>query len=396
MNTIWTIFKKEMLDSLRDRRTLLIMVVVPTIFIPLLLTMGSVFMLNENVESMEKNLKIAIKDHDNGKELMKRLKRRRDMIIQEVEDMDATEELVRLDTFDLALEISPEFDQQIADGGTGLTTIYHKSIKDTLLYARLESTLLGLNEDILENRLDSVGITASFIKPIKTQSRNVYSMKESIGKMAGGFLPYFFVIFALMGSMYPAIDLFTGEKERGTMETILTVPVGRLQILSGKMLVVIIAGVVSGMLTLAGFYLVLKFNTGLPAFVSTMVDEFLTMKTLALIALMLIPLSTFFAGVLIPTSIYAKSFKEAQSLINPFLFVAIIPLFIGAIGNVELNFMTACIPVLNVALATKEIVAGTINYGLLGIVFISLIAFATIGILLCVRWFSSERNLMRV
>ena len=111
---------------------------------------------------------------------------------------------------------------------------------------------------------------------------------------------------------------------------------------------------------------------------------------------MLIPLSTFFAGVLIPTSIYAKSFKEAQSLINPFLFVAMIPLFISVIGNIELNFWTACVPILNVALATKEIVAGTISYGLLAVVFISLIVFAMLGIMLCVKWFSSERNLMRV
>ena len=396
MNTIWTIFKKEMLDSLRDRRTLIIMMIVPTIFIPLLLTMGSVFMMNENNEAMEKDLKIAIKDNGNGHELMKRLKRRRDVVIQELEDMDEAQELVRIDTFDLALEISPDFDKQIAEGGTATTTIYHKSVKDTLVFGRLESTINRLNESILEERLDSVGITNSFIAPIKTKSRNVYSIKESIGKAAGGILPYFFVIFALMGAMYPAIDLFTGEKERGTLETILTVPVGRLQILFGKMLVVISAGVLSGMLTLAGFYLVIKLNPTLPSFASTMVDQFLTFKTLGLIALMLIPLSTFFAGVLIPTSIYAKSFKEAQSLINPFLFLAMIPLFISLIGNIELNFLTACVPILNVALATKEIVAGTISYELLAVVFISLIAFALLGALICVRWFSSERNLMRV
>ena len=396
MDTIWTIFKKEMLDALRDRRTLIIMIVVPTIFIPLLLSMGSVFMMKGNNESMEKNLKIAIKDNGNGQALMKRLKRRRDIVIQKVEDIDEAKELVRQDTFDLALEISPEFDQNILEGGTGITTIYHKSVQDTLVYARLASTILGLNEDLLEDRLDSVGITSSYITPIKTRSRNVYSIKESIGKAVGGFLPYFFVIFALMGAMYPAIDLFTGEKERGTMETILTVPVGRLQILFGKMLVVILAGVLSGILTLAGFYLVLKFNTSLPAFVSTMVDQFITFKTLSLITLMLIPLSTFFAGVLIPTSIYAKSFKEAQSLINPFLFLVMIPLFISAIGNIELNVLTACIPVLNVGLATKEIVAGTINYGMLAIVFTSLVVFALLGMLLCVKWFSSERNLMRV
>jgi len=204
-----------------------------------------------------------------------------------------------------------------------------------------------------------------------------------------------FVLFCLMGAMYPAIDLFTGEKERGTIETILSVPASRLQILIGKMMVVVISGVVSGVLTILGLYLAMKLTPDIPDFMKDIAADILSPSSLLWIILMLIPLTTFFSGVLIPASIYSKSFKEAQSLIQPLVFVVIMPLIVGMMPGIELNTMTALIPVVNVALATKEIIAGTIDYGLLALVFLSLFAFAAIGILICVRWFGHEGNILR-
>ena len=195
--------------------------------------------------------------------------------------------------------------------------------------------------------------------------------------------------------MYPAIDLFTGEKERGTIETILSVPVSRMEILLGKMLVVIMTGVTSGVLTILGLYLALKLNPEIPPTIINIVDQILKPTPILLIILMLIPLTTFFAGLLIPISIYSKSFKEAQSLIQPMSFLIIIPLVIGMIPGIKLTAITALVPVLNIALASREIIAGTIDYSLLAIVFVSLIIFAGIGVSLCVRWFGEEGNILR-
>jgi sodium transport system permease protein len=75
------------------------------------------------------------------------------------------------------------------------------------------------------------------------------------GKFAGGILPYFFIAFGFMGCMYPAIDLFTGEKERGTLETLLTTPVKRWKILIGKMLVVVTSGLMASTFSLIGLFL---------------------------------------------------------------------------------------------------------------------------------------------
>ena len=394
-NHIFTIFKKEMLDMLRDRRTVITMIVMPILLMPAIISLTSYIASDRIKKAQAKDIKIAINTNDNGVDLVKRFKRQKDLQIIEGIDIKDFEQLIRDDSLDLAIDISEDFDTQIKGGKTAGIKVFYDSTDEGLFMKRMDNTIESYKKSIVKARLDSLGGEMDLIEPIKTVEQNVYTQTESFGKMVGGFLPYIFVLFCLMGAMYPAIDLFTGEKERGTMETILSVPASRLQILLGKMLVVVLSGVISGVLTIIGLYLALKLNPDVPGWVITMANELLSPQSLGLIILMLIPLTTFFAGVLIPASIYAKSFKEAQSLIQPLMFFVIVPLVIAMMPGFELDTFTALIPIVNVALATKEIVAGTIDYGLLSLVFLSLFVFAGIGIAVCVRWFGAEGNILR-
>ena len=395
MGNIITIFLKEMKDMLRDRRTVLTMIVMPILLMPLLLTVTSSFTKSQVEKAQDQDLKIAIDDKGSAAELVKRLKRRKDVKVFEGIQPTDFNQMIRNDSIDLAIKILDGFDAALAGGKTAKVNILYNVTDDKIVKERLETTIERYNKEILNARLDSLGANMATITPIEIEETNVFNQKESIGKMAGGFLPYMFVLFCLMGAMYPAIDLFTGEKERGTIETILSVPASRLQILIGKMMVVVISGVLSGVLTILGLYLAMKLTPDIPEFMKDIAADILSPASLTWIILMLIPLTTFFSGILIPASIYSKSFKEAQSLIQPLVFVVIMPLIIGMMPGIKLNAMTALIPVVNVALATKEIIAGTIDYGLLALVFLSLFAFAAIGILLCVRWFGHEGNILR-
>ena len=396
MGIIFTIFKKEMTDTLRDRRTVITMVLIPLLLLPLIFTITS-FVSNSNTEAArDKHLKVAVYANDNGGELIKWLKRRKDMDVLDDVHPQNFKQLIREDSLDFAIIIDDGFDKAINDGITGEVSIYYKSLSDTILYQRLVSTINRYNKSLLQSRLNALGATLETIKPIDINNVNVYSSRESIGKLAGATLPYFFVLFCFMGAMYPAIDLFTGEKERSTIETLLVVPANRLQILVGKMLVIVCTGVLSGILTIVGLLAVLKFNTEIPVFISAIALQLLNPKAIFLIIMMMIPLTTFFAGILIPASIYARSFKEAQSLIQPLIFIIVIPLVIGSIPGTGFNFITASVPILNVALATREIVAGTIDINLLIIVYLSLFIFAGLGIYVSLRWFGHEGNIFRV
>jgi len=396
MGIIFTIFKKEMTDTLRDRRTVITMVLIPLLLLPLIFTITS-FVSNSNTEAArDKHLKVAVYANGNGGELIKWLKRRKDMDVLDDVHPQNFKQLIREDSLDFAIIIDDGFDKAINDGITGEVSIYYKSLSDTILYQRLVSTINRYNKSLLQSRLNALGATLETIKPIDINNVNVYSSRESIGKLAGATLPYFFVLFCFMGAMYPAIDLFTGEKERSTIETLLVVPANRLQILVGKMLVIVCTGVLSGILTIVGLLAVLKFNTEIPVFISAIALQLLNPKAIFLIIMMMIPLTTFFAGILIPASIYARSFKEAQSLIQPLIFIIVIPLVIGSIPGTGFNFITASVPILNVALATREIVAGTIDINLLIIVYLSLFIFAGLGIYVSLRWFGHEGNIFRV
>ncbi len=396
MRIIFTIFKKEIIDTLRDRRTMFTMVLIPFLLIPLTFTIITLVSSSQTETARDKQLKIAVFSNDNGAELVKWLKRRKDMDVTEAIQPQKFKKLIRQDSLDFALIIDKEFDQAINSGTTGEVSIYYKSITDTILYKRLTSTISRYHDNLLQLRLNALGATMETINPIAVNNVNVYSSRESIGKLAGGILPYFFVLFCFIGAMYPAIDLFTGEKERSTIETLLVVPANRLQILIGKMLVVVCTGVISGLLTILGLFVALKFNTEIPAFISGVAMQLLNPRASFLVVTMMIPLTTFFAGILIPASIYARSFKEAQSLIQPLVFIVIIPLIIGFIPGTNFNFVTASIPILNIALATREIIAGTIDFGLLLIVYFSLFIFAGLGIYISFRWFGHEGNIFRV
>ncbi len=392
---------------LRDRRTVITMIIMPILLMPAIISLTSYIASNQAKKAQEKDIKIAI--HTNTYDIndeatydsneaffIKRFQRQKDVQISYDINEDEFEQLIRDDSLDLAIVISPEFENQVeSDTVSAAIKVFFDSTDEGLFMRRLDQTIKSYKNTIVNKRLGTRKVNPNTIKPLTITEQDVFTQTESFGKKVGGFLPYVFVLFCLMGAMYPAIDLFTGEKERGTMETILSVPASRLQILLGKMLVVVLSGVISGFLTIIGLYLALKLNPDVPGWVMTMAESLLSPESLGLIILMLIPLTTFFAGVLIPASIYAKSFKEAQSLIQPLMFVVIIPLVIAMMPGFELDTFTALMPIVNVALATKEIVAGTIDYGLLSIVFVSLFVFAGVGIAVCVRWFGAEGNILR-
>lgn len=198
-----------------------------------------------------------------------------------------------------------------------------------------------------------------------------------------------------MGCMYPAIELITGEKEKGTMETLLTVPASRFKILVGKILAIALVGLSAALMTILGMVIALKLLPDIPTAFLNILNDMVTPKFIIMLFAMLFPLSIFFAGFLSALVIRAKSFKEAQSLVTPMTFVIIIPALIATLPGVELGWQTSLIPVLNIALATKEIIAGTINMLQYATVVTSLVVLALIAAYVSYKQFSRESMVLK-
>ena len=394
MQTILTIVRKEILETLRDRRTVLIMVVIPLLLFPMILYITSTLAINRMQKSQEAKLRVGVVSELVDADVQTFLQRQESLELIPIEVEENIQQYVREDSLDVGLIISPAFELAMDNFESGVLTIVYLSSDDNKV-GKLKGILNTYSDSVLSARLEAFQINSQVINPLEIDEVDVATKQEVFGKLAGGFIPYMFILFSFFGCMYPAIDLFTGEKERGTMETILTVPISRGQILSGKMIVIAVSGLISAGLSMLGLYLGVRLISDIPDTFLKLLDGIFQPSTVLLLLALVLPMAVFFAGVLIPISSYARNFKEAQSIITPMNFLVIIPAAIGLMPGIELNWGTAFIPILNVALASKEIVAGTIQPVYFIAVFVSLIVLAAVATALSANRFRNENNILR-
>ncbi len=396
MKTILTVFRKELIDSLRDRRTLIAMVVVPLVLFPLLISISSSMMISHAREAEEKTLRIGVVAKGGAAAFRELLAKRDDVRVVEGISIEHGKDLVRSDSLDVVLVFDPGFDEQVAGLGAGRVAMYHKTTENSSIERRRARSLLDEYEKTLRAaRFEGLALDVAIIEAVDVSEENLASTKEKLAGELGGMLPYLIIIFCFTGSMYPAIDLAAGEKERGTLETLLTAPAGRLEILLGKFGVVVLTGVATALVSIVGIYIGIRQSPEIPPEVLDAILGMLEVRSIVLLLSLVLPLSVFFAAVLLSLSFFAKSFKEAQSTITPLMIFIIVPAFIGLMPGMSLNAKTALVPVLNVSLAMQSIIAGTISTGLLAEVYVSLIAIAALSMWVCTWIFGREGTIFR-
>lgn len=394
---IFTIFKKELKDTLRDRRTLMMMLVIPILVFPLIMNIFVGVSASYQEEAATKKVKIGFVGDENSfiaKELNALPKElgKKELIFYK-DTVSMIKEL-EADSIKLAIFQSPTFEQDLNLKRAALLHIYYDAT-EMGLQERAESYINVIQEKSKSIRYAELGIDRAKIEPINVNYRNVASGKEMIGKLAGGMLPYIFIAFGFIGCMYPAIDLFTGEKERGTIETLLTTPVARWQILFGKMGVVVLSGLTAATCALLGlFFSIETMNVIENEEILNIVHSILSPGFIVMLYALLIPLTVFFAGVMIPIAVYAKTFKEAQSIITPLNIVMVLPAMVGFFPGIELNAITACIPVVNIVLSTKELIAGTLDLSLLALSFAVMFGLAVLAVFISYKRFDKETNVV--
>jgi sodium transport system permease protein len=396
MKTILTVFRKELGDTLRDRRTLVAMVFVPLILFPVMISISSSMMISQARKAQQKVLKIGVVTNGGAKGFVDMLSARSD--VELVEGLTAKDgsALVRSDSLDALIVFDAGFDEAVAAQRAGAVSLYYKSTEGSAIGKRRVRELLEGYEDTLRrSRFEALSLDVSIVEAIEVTEQNLASAKEQLAGEIGGFLPYLIIIFCFTGSMYPAIDLAAGEKERGTLETLLTSPAGRLEILLGKFGVVVLTGIASALVSILGMYIGIRRSPEIPPEVLNAILGMLETRSILLLLSLLLPLTIFFASLLLSLSFFAKSFKEAQSTITPLMIFIILPAFIGLMPGMSLDAKTALVPILNVSLATRAIIAGTIEPALLAEVYASLVFLAALGMWICTRVFNREDVIFR-
>lgn len=400
---MWQVYQKELLELMRDKKTLMFVVLLPLLIFPLLFGLMGLVMSNVSRQAEAEEHRYVIINAERAPAFADALFYHKNFKKVETE-LTAAEDLkqaIRDDKFDVAIVIPADFDVSAENLNQSKWQLIHNSSSQLDMISKHFNDLLKIfSKKLQQDKLAGLGVSsdkvAAVLEPVTVERINTAESRENIGEKIGGFIAYLLVPLVLAGASYPAMDIGAGEKERGTLETLLICPISRSAIVLGKFLTVLTTGLVSAALTVISFggwgYLIGSM-AGVDVVAKTM--ETLGFIDLTLILALLLPLSAIFAALLLSLSIYARSYKEAQNYIGPVTMVVFMPLVVAILPGVELNWKTAMVPVLNVALSIKELVKGTIDYLLLAAVLGSTLLIAAAAIAFCVSWFQKEKVLFR-
>jgi sodium transport system permease protein len=400
LRNIGIVYRKELTDSLRDRRTLISMIVVPIVLMPLMsIGIGTVSAMIIGKANKEVPRVMILGGEDSPK-LMEQL--RAANLIRIVPPSADYVELISNKEVRAAVDIPHGFDAAVARGEKSSVKIYDYKgeLRSQNAADRLDKFFRDLRDKTVQERLQTRSLPPDLIKPFEIDEQNVAPPEKVTGNLVGGLVPYFIILLSLTGAMYPAMDLTAGEKERGTIETILCSPVSRAHLVLGKFLMVLTASVctaILSILSMSGTFIFAKraMSSMGDAKSEGLAQLSINPKAVVAVFLMVIPLAVLFSAALFAIALFAKSYKEAQSYISPLMIVVILPAIAAILPGVELNTKLALVPILNTSLVSKEIITGTYHWKYIFMIFASSTVYAAAALFVAVNLFKREDVLFR-
>lgn len=290
---------------------------------------------------------------------------------------------------DAVLVLWPGVAEAVEGERAGRVSIYFDSVREDSLEARgrVVDRLGRFRENLVSRRQEARGLDAGFATGVDVRSADVAPAERRSGQILGLFLPFILVTMSLLGGFYPAIDLTAGEKERGTMQTLLCAPLRPIEIIAGKFLAVWTICIIAALANVVSLgATVMRIVPGDQLSVSP--------GTLALAFVMLVPVTFLFSAVFLALASFAKDFKDGQNFLTPVYMALAMPAGVSMLRGIELNAWTAFVPVVNIALLIKALLLSDAAADLVFLTLLSSIAYAVLALLLAARVFEREQVLL--
>ena len=408
---IATVYLKELKDSLRDRRAILSIVIIPTLLMPALMFGVGKIAAGVFSKARQETPTVMILGGDDSPGVMAKLKQSEKMRI--VASAPDWRQRISDKKIRAAVQIPPGFETQLKAGDADPIVIYNYGgeLKSGFAVDVLDKFFRDLREKTVTDRLAARSLPPSLITPFEVKRENVAPPEKVGGNLLGGIVPYIIILLCFTGAMYPAMDLTAGEKERGTMETLLCSPVPRINLVLGKFLVVLTGSLAAMVLSLASmgisataaglFFLNGHGGAGkLAAAAAHARVSAAAMPTIDPMGLfgviaMVFPVAVLFSALLFTISLFAKSYKEAQSYTAPMIFFVIMPAVVGMLPGIELNTRLALVPILNLSLICKEMLSGAWHWNYIALIFGSSCFYAAVALAFAVKMFNREDVIFR-
>ena len=377
-NNILNILKKELREMFRDKKSLCMMLIIP-IFIPLLVIgMSALFESQMNMPITEYNT-IGFDYELNEVE---------ESIIESLEInavVDTEENLEeKFNNGEIALFITKENNVYTINGDDTDTATYATNLAESYFNAYKEY----LQTDYLANN----NVNPEDVLNIIVLEENI-SVEENFFSSYVMNYAFLFIIMAItVSATYPATDATAGEKERGTLETLLTFPIKSKDIIIGKFLSVSLSSMITGLLSLILAILSLKIANNMFSIYEE-VNLMLPASSLIFAIIVIIAYSFLISGLCIAIASSSKTFKEAQSALTPLTFISFFPGMIAFMIGITTTNLFALIPFLNYTLIFTDITNGTINYVHILLMLLSTIIIIAIVLKVIIKQYKSERVL---
>ncbi len=430
---IWTIYRKELLESLRDRRTLFTMMVLPVLIYPVLILGMSKLTDVQEAASEARPSRVSVWGAA-PPALLERLKAGRDVELvnrepmpeslrkgvdsgavapprvreaaQAIEKKDAKDPnpppeadhpavvaarpLVLGRKVDAVLLVWPGFETALDQGGLGHVSVLYDSVRTDSEKARnrLDNALDEYRKTALAGREGAHKLPPGFTRAVDRHDQNVASTARRSGRMLGTILPFMLIMMSLVGGFYSAIDLTAGEKERGTMQTLLCAPLRPSEIISGKFLAVwtiALIGTLANVGSLAATFARITIPGG---------DIHVSPSAYVLAFLMLAPVSFMVTALYLAVAAMARDFKDGQNYLTPLMMGLMLPMGITMAPGIELNAWTAFVPVINIALLIKSLFIGEVRPETIFLTAVASAAYAVLPLLFAARVFARESVLL--
>lgn len=388
MRTPVTVFKKEVLDNFRDRRTLISALLMGPLFGPLLFAFVINLSIERSLSDVDKTLDLPVIGSENASNLMRYLQSRNIDVVAGPSDREAALDAVRTGTHDVVVIVPAEYGQQLADGIPARVELIsdQANAQAGRKARRVRDALRGYSRQIAALRLSARGVSPSVMRPLNIDNVDL-STPSGRSAILLGMMSYFFIFALLMGGMYLAIDTTAGERERGSLEPLLALPVTRDQLILGKIAATCVFMALSLALSLGSFFFALKF---IPLQQLGMTPNFGPDVLLAAF-LILSPFILLGAAVMTLVASFTKSYKEAQTWLSVVLLAPTLPILIVSILTLRPRLEFMFVPSLSQHLLLVDMVKNEpLNALHVGISVTSTLAIGAVLTWLCARLYRRE------
>ena len=390
---IKAVYLKETLEAFRDRRSLLVMIVLPAFIMPAV-TLGIPYLEQRQQHQISTTTpEVAIVGQ--APDLVHLAYTSK--LFTPVHTGDAAKALRERRVL-AVLEIPPKFEQLVArEAQVHVGVLYDASNPESVAArARVVELISRYSQTVVARRLIARRINPKDLLPVVMDARNVATQRQLSGMLLASLLPFFIAMWAVVGGMSLAVDEAAGEKERGTLESLLLTPPSREAIVVGKFLSVLSASVGAVIVVVVAMVVSLRWGYPYVLHTSQKLDVSLPVGTAGVMLGVAVLFAALMSGVQLSLSIYAKSPREANQFITPLYFVTVIPaLAVPYITEWQQSAGTYVLPVLNSFFTFRELLLGTTNWGHLALAAVSSAFYAALAVESAIMLMSRESVIFR-